>query len=100
MKDALMFLGIVVAIVIASISLFGSDSTKLGAIAVCDGSQNTTCIDGNYRLNNGALQFASSSICIMGYATSTATPVRFNFVTTGATSTFAGTVFWNYGTCL
>ncbi|MFH1534762.1 MAG: hypothetical protein ABIF80_02150 [Patescibacteria group bacterium] len=37
--------------------------------------------------------------CINFYATSTATRGSLVFVTTGATSTYAGTVYWQYGAC-
>ena len=37
--------------------------------------------------------------CVQTYATSTVTPIKQRFVTTGATSTFDGTVYWSYGTC-
>jgi len=37
--------------------------------------------------------------CVNLYATSTATRGSLVFVTTGATSTYAGTVYWQYGAC-
>lgn len=37
--------------------------------------------------------------CLQLHATSTATWIKQVYVTTGATSTFNGTVFWSYGTC-
>lgn len=73
---------------------------SLGAAATCDGSQSTTCLDGNLKLNNGALQMSSSSLCFMFNATSTATPWKMQVSTLGATSTFNGTMYAQYGTCI
>jgi hypothetical protein len=53
-------------------------------------------------IDTGTSNTATSSIlvgCIQTTATSTATPVKLEFVTTGATSTYAGTAFWGYGKC-
>lgn len=38
--------------------------------------------------------------CIQTTATSTATPVKIVFSALGATSTFNGTAYWQYGSCL
>lgn len=43
--------------------------------------------------------FTATTGCIQLYATSTATAIKEVFVTTGATSTYNGTVYWSYGSC-
>ncbi|MCR4334089.1 MAG: hypothetical protein NUV60_03730 [Patescibacteria group bacterium] len=51
---------------------------------------------------NAAGTIATSTLtvgCINATATSSATQLHLIFSTTGATSTFAGTAYWGYGTC-
>lgn len=59
-------------------------------------------INGSFVLKAPATGTATTSLtvgCVQGNATSTATPVKQVFSPLGATSTFAGTTYWVYGTC-
>lgn len=57
-------------------------------------------VDANITLLNAQAATSSLSVgCIQATATSSATKVKLVFSTAGATSTFAGTTYWSYGTC-
>lgn len=74
------------------------------------GHATTTAASGNIATKGTLTVTATSTIglgltldkptaCVNFYATSTATRGSMVFVTTGATSTYAGTVYWQYGAC-
>lgn len=48
---------------------------------------------------SAAIFLVKNTGCVQAVATSSATPIALQFSTAGATSTFKGTVFWNYGLC-
>lgn len=50
-------------------------------------------------LTNSSATSTLASGCIQATATSSATRIKLVFATTGATSTFNGTAYWQYGTC-
>jgi hypothetical protein len=104
----------VIAMVIAGYAALSSGKTSSFGATNC---QSTTCLTGGLAVTTGNLSVdagtftassnvtASSSIlsaavgCIQLHATSTATWIKETYVTTGATSTYNGTVYWSYGTC-
>lgn len=92
----------VIALLLSGVALTGH-APKLGAATTGNVTNYTSLA-----IDNGNLTFAvpttgTSTIATLGclemYATSTATKVKLVFSPAGATSTFSGTAYFNYGTC-
>ena len=94
-----------------SLTLKGSLTGKSGDI-ITNTVASTTVISGNLTIGDGTAinpgltitnaANATSTLsvgCIQATATSSATKIKIVFSTLGATTTFAGTAYWNYGTC-
>jgi hypothetical protein len=95
--------------------LGGATTTSLTLLSgdkITNAVASTTKISGNLTVGDGTAVTpalivtntanATSSIsvgCIQATATSSATKVKIVFSALGATSTFAGTAYWSYGTC-
>lgn len=92
----------VIAVVIAGFAWFSgvfSGNAEFGSTSC----ESNTCLTGGLVVG-GDVTASSTSLttaigCIQLHATSTATWIKQVFVTTGATSTYGGTVYWSYGTC-
>lgn len=114
-KTATILVGII-AVIGLFIALRFSGNDSVGSSTVCtDGYscftdlevQGNFITDGDSTFSGGTVNIttantATSTVvvgCIQSYATSTATALKQVFVTTGATSTYNGTVYWSYGTC-
>lgn len=75
-----------------SVYLNVTDTYKSGLeIASTTGSGTATTTADIFRVNNAG--------CVQLTSTSSATQIVLNLSTKGATSTFAGTAYWSYGTC-
>lgn len=86
--------------------------TLLSGDTIKNAVASTTSISGNLTLPGGTSAGATLTVtnnatatsslvvgCMQTTATSSATNIRLVFSTAGATSTFAGTAYWSYGTC-
>ena len=97
----------VIAVVIAGLALFNKSDVTLGSATNCtDGYTCLTNLEVQGNLLTDATTTVASSLsltkpaaCVNFFATSTATAGKMVFVTTGATSTYNGTVYWQYGSC-
>lgn len=94
---------IIVGLVVPGVGSFGAatsgNTTNFDAV---------TLDNGNLTLTNGSVSIAvpttgTSTVgtvgCLQANATSSATKIKVVFSPLGATSTFAGTAYWSYGTC-
>jgi len=108
MKNKIL-VAVIVVLVCIIVALSVTGKAKLGGVTNYDSLTLTEdlTVGDDVTISGGALSVttaanATSSItvgCITTYATSSVTAVKQVFTTTGATSTFNGTVYWNYGVC-